>query len=83
MLTQETQEYNLTNYMKEQPNVTEKMRGILLDWIAELHYKFKMFPQTLYATAMIIDKYCSKKIAKKENLQLLGAAAFFIAAKYE
>ena len=51
--------------MKEQPNITEKMRGILLDWIAELHYKFKMFPQTLYATTMIIDKYCSKKIVKK------------------
>lgn len=42
-----------------------------------------MFPQTLYATTMILDKYLSKKSVKKENLQLLGTAAFFIAAKYE
>lgn len=42
-----------------------------------------MFPQTLYATSMIIDTYLSKKVVKKESLQLLGAAAFWTAAKYE
>jgi hypothetical protein len=41
-----------------------------------------MFPQTLYAVTMIIDKYLSNKIAKKDNLQLVGIAAFYIAAKY-
>jgi hypothetical protein len=41
------------------------MRGILIDWIVELHYKYKMFPQTLFATVMIIDKYLSKKSIKK------------------
>lgn len=59
------------------------MRGILLEWIAELHHKFKMFPETLYTVAMIIDKYLSKKIGKKDNLQLVGIAAFYIASKYE
>jgi hypothetical protein len=32
---------------------------------------------------MIIDKYLQKKQITKDNLQLLGATAFFIAAKYE
>lgn len=32
---------------------------------------------------MILDKYLSVKAVSKESLQLLGAAAFFIAAKYE
>lgn len=59
------------------------MRGILLDWLIDLHHKYKMFPQTLYITTMIIDKYLSKKSATKENLQLIGTAAFYIAAKYE
>lgn len=63
--------------------ISEKMRGVLLDWIVELHHKYKMFPQTLYATIMIIDTYLAKKVIKKENLQLLGATAFFAAAKYE
>lgn len=41
-----------------------------------------MFPETIYAITMILDKYLSIKAVKKENLQLLGAAAFFIVAKY-
>jgi hypothetical protein len=69
--------------MGNQGEINEKMRGILLEWIAELHYKFKMFPETLYTVTMIIDKYLSKKPVKKENLQLVGTAAFFTAAKYE
>jgi hypothetical protein len=59
------------------------MRGILIDWIVDLHLKFKMFPETLFSVVMIIDKYLMKKQMSKENLQLLGATAFFIAAKYE
>jgi len=59
------------------------MRGILIDWLIDLHHKFKMFPQTLFATVMIIDKYISKKGANKDNLQLIGTASLFIASKYE
>lgn len=65
MLSQEDKTYSLTNYFRDQTVVNEKMRGILIDWIAELHYKYKMFPQTLYATAMMIDIYLSKKTMKK------------------
>lgn len=83
MLLQESKTYSLCNYMTCQPEINEKMRGILLEWIAELHYKFKMFPETFYTVTMIIDKYLSKKSVKKENLQLVGTAALFIAAKYE
>jgi hypothetical protein len=42
-----------------------------------------MFPETLFATVMIIDQYLSKKIVKKDELQIVGSAAFFIASKYE
>jgi hypothetical protein len=41
------------------------MRGILLDWIIDLHHKFKMFPQTLFAAVTMIDMYLSKKGASK------------------
>jgi len=83
MMRQEASNYKLKNYMANMENINERMRGILLDWLIDLHLKFKMFPQTLYAMAMIIDSYLSKKGANKENLQLIGTAAFFIAAKYE
>ena len=83
MLSQEEKNYELSNYITKQNDINEKMRGILLDWIVDLHHKFKMFPETLYATTMIIDLYLSKRPASKENLQLIGTAALYIASKYE
>lgn len=59
------------------------MRTILLDWIVDIHLKFKMFPQTLFIITAIIDKYLSIRNVKKEELQLVGAASILIAAKYE
>ena len=35
-------------YMKLQRDINERMRGILIDWLAEVHLKFKLLPETLY-----------------------------------
>lgn len=65
MRSQEEKYHKVKNYMLQQTEISDKMRGILLDWLIDLHFKFKMFPQTLYMTVMIIDKYLSKKSATK------------------
>lgn len=44
-------------YMERQPNVNERMRSILIDWLVEVHLKFKLVPDTLYLTVYLIDKY--------------------------
>lgn len=44
-------------YMDSQPNVNERMRSILIDWLVEVHLKFKLVPDTLYLTVYLIDKY--------------------------
>jgi len=41
--------------MKNQRHVTEKMRALTVDWLAELHYKFKMWPETLYVCIGVMD----------------------------
>ncbi len=33
-----------TGYMESQPDINEKMRRILFDWLIEVHYKFKLRP---------------------------------------
>lgn len=65
MRSQEEKNHKVKNYMAQQTEISDKMRGILLDWLVDLHFKFKMFPQTLYMTVMIIDKYLCKKSATK------------------
>ena len=41
--------------MKKQKDINEKMRAILIDWLIEVHYKFKLNPDTLFITVNIID----------------------------
>jgi hypothetical protein len=42
-------------YMKSQADINEKMRSILIDWLVEVHLKFKLLPETLYLTVNLID----------------------------
>jgi hypothetical protein len=44
-------------YMEKQNDINEKMRAILVDWLIEVHLKFKLLPETLFLTVNIIDRY--------------------------
>ena len=60
------------------------MRAYLIDWLTELHLKFKLWPETLYVTVGIIDKFLRVEPEfKKKDLQCLGVTALHIAGKYE
>lgn len=47
--------------MQFQEDVNEKMRSILIDWLVEVHLKFKLVPETLYLTVNLIDRYLGLK----------------------
>ena len=66
-----------------QKYIKEKMRTILLDWLIDVHSKFKLVDETLFLTINIIDRYLSKQSINKKYFQLLGITAMFIASKYE
>jgi len=59
------------------------MRAILIDWLVDVHLRFKLQPQTLFLTVNILDRYLNKQQVKQEQLQLLGASVLLIASKYE
>lgn len=60
------------------------MRAFLVDWLAELHFKFKMWSETLYVAIGLMDHYLAVvNDITKDNLQCLGITAIFIAGKYE
>mmetsp|Transcript_10118 Transcript_10118/g.13247 ORF Transcript_10118/g.13247 Transcript_10118/m.13247 type:complete len:582 (-) Transcript_10118:383-2128(-) len=71
----------------QQPYLTDKMRAILVDWLVELHLacnkKYRLSPETLHLAVSIIDRYLFYETVSRKNFQLLGAAAFLIASKYE
>ncbi|KAM7271702.1 hypothetical protein ACFE04_030916 [Oxalis oulophora] len=71
------------DYMHCQPDLNEKMRAVLVDWLIDVHHKFELAPETLYLTINIIDRFLSVKTVPRRELQLLGISATLIASKYE
>ncbi|CAG9465988.1 unnamed protein product [Pedinophyceae sp. YPF-701] len=71
------------NYMRQQVDINEKMRAILVDWLIEVHLKFKLVPETLYLAVNLIDRFLAHKQVTRKNLQLVGVTAMLIASKYE
>lgn len=59
------------------------MRQVLIDWLIDVHRKFKMKAETLFICSNIIDRYLELHLVSRNNLQLLGISAMNIAAKYE
>ena len=68
-------------YMNIQRDINEQMRAILMDWIVEVHFRFRFREETLFQTVWIIDTYLSKTPITRSRLQLLGMAALLISCK--
>jgi cyclin B len=84
LLKEERETISQFGYLKKQLKLNENIRAILIDWIIEVHYKFKLLTETLFLTINLIDRFLSgKSDILKEKLQLVGIAAMLIACKYE
>ena len=69
--------------MKKQRDINEKMRGILIDWMIDVHYRLRLVPRALYLSVNIVDRYLAKVPTLRSHLQVVGVTALFIAAKFE
>lgn len=73
----------ITDYMDKQSCLSRWMRSLLIDWMVEVQESFELNHETLYLAVKIVDIYLGKSHISKETLQLLGAAALFIASKFD
>jgi cyclin B len=69
--------------MFRQEDINARMRAILIDWLVEVHMKFRLVPETLYLCVSIIDRYCCKVDVLRSKLQLIGVTALLVACKHE
>ncbi len=70
-------------YMKNQPELNEKMRAVLMDWMCAVCEKFNLLHETLFLATNLVDRYLEQEKVSKAKLQLVGVAALVIASKYE
>lgn len=69
--------------MSQNPKINANMRGILVDWLVEVQENFELYHETLYLAVKIVDHYLEKNNIERDQLQLLGATAVFLACKIE
>ena len=83
LILEEKNVKSLFGYMKNQNDINEKMRAMLVDWLIDVHFKFKLKANTLFLTIWLVDKYLSLKKIKRNKLQLIGVTCMLISCKYE
>lgn len=69
------------DYLSRQDDVNQRMRVILLNWIAEVALKFKCSKETLYLTVSVADRFLERRPVTRHKLQLVGATSLLIASK--
>lgn len=63
---------------------TPKMRAVLINWLVDVHQKFKLCLETLHFCVSLVDRFLQlDKTVGPESLQLIGASALLVACKYE
>ena len=56
----------------------------MVDWLIQIHYNFKLWPETLFLTVNVIDRYFSQhQVLHRRDVQLVGLAALLMITKYE
>ncbi|CAH0405447.1 unnamed protein product [Chilo suppressalis] len=72
------------DHLRKQTVITGKMRATLIDWLVEVQRQFSLVLETFHLTVGIIDRYLQAvPNIQRNQLQLVGVTAMFIASKYE
>ncbi|CAD7936644.1 unnamed protein product [Amoebophrya sp. A120] len=70
---------------ENQKDITVEMRSVLVDWLIEVHHKFKFeWISTLFLAIQILDRFLNHHaLQSRKKLQLVGLACLLIASKVE
>ncbi|NXO76793.1 CCNB2 protein, partial [Sitta europaea] len=60
-----------------------RMRAILVDWLVQVHSRFRLLQETLYMCVAIMDRFLQSHPVPRKKLQLVGVTALLVASKYE
>ena len=69
--------------MESQKELAWRMRGVLADWLIQVHYRFQLQAETLFLCINIMDRFLSARVVSLAKFQLVGITCLFVAAKVE
>eukprot|EP00397_Hematodinium_sp_SG-2012_P005088 GEMP01005106.1.p1 GENE.GEMP01005106.1~~GEMP01005106.1.p1 ORF type:complete len:362 (+),score=72.55 GEMP01005106.1:32-1117(+) len=73
-----------TNYICNLHEITDNNRTVLIDWLIEIHYKYRMLPETLYLCCSMLDRYLYlRPETRRRSVQVFGTVCLLLASKFE
>jgi cyclin B len=69
--------------MDNQTELNPTMRMIVVDWLVEVHAKFRLDPATLHLCVHIFDRFLSVQQVSRGRVQLVAVTSLLLASKYE
>lgn len=75
--------FPISKYLETQPEISVSMRSILVDWMVEVQESFELNHETLYLAVKLVDLYLGEVRINRDQLQLVGSTALFIACKFD
>ena len=72
-------------YLKKHLGIEAQMRAILIDWLIEIAYAYRLHRETLHLALEYMDRFLteSKQQMRVDRLQLIGMTSLFLASKVE
>ncbi|KAL0211596.1 hypothetical protein RCL1_005222 [Eukaryota sp. TZLM3-RCL] len=71
------------DYMEKQKELTTEMRLVVVDWLCDVHERFRLNHETFFLAVNYLDRFLSKKQVAKAKFQLVALGSLFVAAKVE
>lgn len=66
-----------------QTEIKDTQRAFLIEWIIDVHRKFRMAPETLYVATHVVDTFLSRQKVVSSQLHKIGVTVLLISTKYE
>lgn len=85
MRSSETKYRKNANYLQRHKSIEAQMRAILIDWLIEISYAYRLHRETLHLAIEYLDRFMSMSQVEMrvDRLQLIGLTSLYLAAKNE
>jgi len=71
-----------TSWFDFQTDIRLSFRRKLLEWLYQIHYKYRLNKATFFLTVSLLDRYLNKEQLGRKKLQLVGSTCLWMASKY-
>lgn len=63
--------------------MSPRIRAVLVDWVIEIHFKYRMQPLTLWMIINVLDRFLARQFMPRNRLQLAAIVSLLICCKFE